>query len=477
MGSTMKTRYHRSLLLPISIVFLTACGSETEEISMPNSEQVSPVTLSDQLREVIVNTTGTDAAMLLMPYSDDYQSIPSDPTNQITEEKVALGKMLFHDTALATEGVHSALEKTWSCASCHHAAAGFKSGIVQGIGEGGSGFGLTGETRVLANGFDAQSENPSMIPDVQPFTSPAVLNAAYQEVMLWNGQFGNQIDGNVNKGLPNDILASPNTPKKENLRALSGLETQAIAGTAVHRLNTSENSILQSNTEYQLLFDAAFPEGSNDILEDAGKAIAAYERTILANEAPFQRWLAGDESAMTDQELRGAVLFFGKAQCAGCHTGPALSSAAGATEREMFMAVGFADLDTNLAAVTGEVSNNDAKGRGGFTGDASYDYTFKVPQLYNLKDTDVYGHGGSFSSIRQVVAYKNTAVSQKRIPMNQLDARFIPLGLSSDEIDDLVAFLEEGLYDANLQRYVPDALPSGACFPDADEQSVVDLNC
>lgn len=467
----------KPILSSLSLVLLTACGNENEKVSLLTSEQVVPPSLSEQLNEQIVTATGTNVSALLMPNSGDYQSIPSDPSNPLTEEKVALGKMLFHETAIATEGVHNTLTKTWSCSSCHHVAAGFKSGVVQGIGEGGSGFGLSGETRMLADGFDAQSENPTMVPDVQPFTSPAVLNAAYQEVMLWNGQFGNQVNGTINKGLSSEILATPNTPKAENLRELSGLEIQAIAGTKVHRLNTFENSILQSNTEYQLLFDAAYPEGSNDILEDAGKAIAAYERTILANESPFQRWLDGDESAMTDQEIQGAILFFGKGQCSSCHNGPALSSPINAAEEDVFMSVGFADLDTNAPAVTGKVSENDAKGRGGFTGDAKDDYKFKVPQLYNLKDTDVFGHGGSFNSIRQVVAYKNAAVSQKRIPSEQLDSRFIPLGLSDNEIDDLVAFLEEGLYDANLQRYVPDALPSRACFPVADEQSVADLNC
>jgi cytochrome c peroxidase len=255
------------------------------------------------------------------------------------------------------------------------------------------------------------------------------------------------------------------------------LETQAIAGTKVHRLNTFENSILQNNVEYQLLFEAAYPEGSNDILEDAGKAIAAYERTILANEAPFQRWLKGDKSAMTEQELRGAILFFGKAQCSACHQGPALSSMANVSSDAVFMAVGFADLDTSNPSITGIVTENDAKGRGGFTGNAADNYKFKIPQLYNLKDANVYGHGGSFTSIRQVVAYKNAAVPQKRMLDKQLDPRFVPLGLNDNEIDDLVAFLEEGLYDANLLRYVPDALPSGACFPVSDEQSVVDLNC
>ena len=141
------------------------------------------------------------------------------------------------------------------------------------------------------------------------------------------------------------------------------------------------------------------------------------------------------------------------------------------------MAIGFADLDTSSPTITGVVTENDAKGRGGFTGRTEDNYKFKVPQLYNLKDSNVFGHGGSFTSVKQVVLYKNAGVPQKRLADGVIDDRFVPLNLNGEEIDDLVAFLEEGLYDPHLERYIPDALPSGACFPVADEQSKIDLNC
>ncbi|MBJ2129458.1 hypothetical protein JC525_10940 [Alteromonas sp. IB21] len=462
--------YIQNVLILTSVITVSGCGADKE----PTVEESS---LSTQLMTTLNEQLDGGAVGLLLPQSTDFSSIPADPNNTLTEEKVFLGMMLFHETAVATEGVHEQLANTWSCASCHHAAAGFKSGVVQGIGEGGTGFGVAGKMRVLAEGFDKSSTDPSLVPDVQPLTSPSILNTAYQEVMLWNGQFGNQHGGLVNAKLPDEILATPGTPKAENTRGLGGLETQAIAGTKVHRLNTFNNSLVQQNMEYQLLYEAAFPEGGDDILENMGKAIAAYERTVLANRAPFQRWLQGEDAALTDQEKRGALLFFGKAGCASCHTGPALSSKIGAANEEMFMAIGFADLDTSNPTITGVVTENDAKGRGGFTGRTEDNYKFKVPQLYNLKDSNVFGHGGSFTSVKQVVLYKNAGVPQKRLADGVLDDRFVPLNLNGEEIDDLVAFLEEGLYDPNLERYVPGALPSGACFPVADEQSKIDLNC
>lgn len=472
---------HNTYSKPIRIAFLAAAISLTFGCSDDDDDEEAvveePETPSQILTAAIQAANPGGLAAFTLPQSDDLANIPQDPNNPLTSEKVALGQMLYHETALATDGVNPALVGTWSCASCHHAASGFKAGIPQGIAEGGSGFGIAGETRVLVEGFDKDSEDPMMVPDVQPVTSPAVLNTAYQEVMLWNGQFGNVEGGVVNADLAAEVLSPAETPKVENVRGLAGLEIQAIAGTKVHRMNTFNNSILQTNDEYVMMFDAAFPDGSVDFLEDAGKAIAAYERTILANESPFQMWLNGDENAMTDTEIAGATLFFGKAGCVSCHNGPGLSSAVGATEAEMFMAIGFADFDPNNPQITGSVSDADARGRGGFTGEADDDYKFKVPQLYNLTDTNVFGHGASFTSVRDIVAYKNTAVAQKVIPEAQMDARFQPLGLTEEEIDHLTAFLETGLYDPNLIRYVPVALPSGQCSPVADEQSRLDLGC
>ena len=448
---------------------LSACGDSNDTTE---TERLS----AELETAVIAASNGAGLEAFILPDETDFASIPQDPNNPITAEKVALGQMLFHETGLATEGVNPGTNGTWSCASCHHVAAGFKAGVKQGFGEGGSGFGMFGEGRVLAPGFDPASADPTLVPDLQPVASTTVLNTAYQEVMLWNGQFGNVVGGLINAGIDPLILEAAGTPKAENSRDLAGLEIQAVAGTGVHRLKTDTDSVLQTDLTYQALFSAAFPV-STDELEEASKAIAAYERTILANQAPFQLWLKGDEDAMAPNELRGALLFFGEAGCVACHTGPALSSPVGATEDEMFFAIGFADFDVNDPAIHGTVDLATSKGRGGFTTDPADDFKFKVPQLYNLADTEVFGHGASFSSVADVIAYKNAGVRQKPIPTSQLDSRFVPLGLTSAEMSDLTAFLETGLRDPNLQRYVPVATPTGNCFPNADAQSIADLGC
>ena len=117
-----------------------------------------------------------------MPYPWQYSQIPQDANNRITHAKVRLGQFLYHETGVGTAGNNPERSETFGCASCHHVQAGFKAGIPQGIGEGGSGFGKRGETRRLAAGMNGNAaEGAANHPDIQPVTSPTTLNVAYQD--------------------------------------------------------------------------------------------------------------------------------------------------------------------------------------------------------------------------------------------------------------------------------------------------------
>lgn len=429
--------------------------SLTYSCATDNDDYVNISTQSN-LENRITELYGSKEALIL-PASNNYSLIPNDINNPLTTAKVELGKMLFHETAIGLNPIHTEGLNTYSCASCHHVAAGFQSGLQQGIGEGGIGFGLIGEGRLKSSNYS------EMDLDVQPIRSPSVLNTAYQDVMLWNGQFG--ATGTNNGTESNWTIGSP---KDNNNLGFEGLETQAIAGLDVHRLVIVRDSIL--NSPYKELFDAAYPniaETDRYTKLNAGLAIAAYERTLLPNEAPFQQWLKGDDLAMNDEEIQGATLFFSKGQCYSCHSGPGLNSMS-------FHALGMNDLaGPNIETVVDEATK---KGRGGFTGNSEDDFKFKTPQLYNLKDVTFFGHGGSFQSVREVISYKNQAVKENQdVATDKLSPSFIPLNLTENEIDLIVTFLENSLYDSNLTRYVPEKLPSGSCFPNADSQSQKDL--
>lgn len=449
----------KKVIYPFVFAILTFSCNQKQEIA-------TPTTIDTELeKSLTITSKGQGKSFYLLPNSDDFASIPQDPKNLITAEKVELGKLLFHETALGRNPIIESNNSNYSCASCHHVKAGFQACVPQGIGDGGIGFGVQGEKRAK-NLLYKDSEI-----DVQPVRTPSALNIAYQTNILWNGQFGAT---HLNAGTEANWMKG--TPKEKNNLGFQGTETQAIAGQDVHRLFITK-SFVESNSTYNDLFKKAFPKmNTNDNLEykiNAGLAIAAYERTLLSNEAPFQQWLKGNYGAMTETEKKGAALFFGKANCATCHNSPSLASM-------NFYALGVNDLQNGNYGINTVFAVTDSKaehkGRGGFTGKAEDMYKFKVPQLYNLKDSPFYFHGSSITKIEDVIAYKNVAKPQNaKVPTTQLAKEFKPLNLTSEEMMQLTEFIKNGLYDKNLQRFAPQKLPSGLAFPNNDPQSRKDL--
>lgn len=447
----MKNKKGYALLALFLSMSIISCSKNDDTIEKDSIEDIN-------LEETLIDLYGT-LDPLILPQSNAYAEIPSDPQNSLTADKVVLGKLLFHETGIALSPKMDAGKGTYSCASCHHAKAGFQSGMKQGIGEGGIGFGFKGESRSIATGYISDSL------DVQPLRSPTVLNSAFQQVMLWNGQFGAK---GPNEGTEAEWTVG--TPKEKNNLGFEGVEIQAIAGLGVHRLKV--DSTIVADLGYQEMFDAVFPDVNQNqryTIRNAGLAIAAYERTVMPNKAPFQLWLNGDKTVMSDQEKKGAQLFFGKANCFSCHSGPALNAME-------FHALGMGDLEG--VSIHGVVDAATKKGRGGFTKNPADDYKFKTPTIYNLKDVEFLGHGGSFSSVKEVIEYKNIANAQNTdVPSSQLSNAFIPLNLTAEEVNQLTAFVENALYDKDLDRFVPESLPSGTCFPNADPQSKADMGC
>lgn len=440
------------------LTLLYACQQDNDSISDAQLD----ARLESQL--LAYAPPGTGVEWFRFPDSDDLANIPQDPRNPLTAQKVTLGRALFHETGMGRVPKYGAGYQQYSCASCHHAQAGFQACLPQGIGEGGMGFGTIGEGRVI---------NPAYPPDsidVQPIRSPSAMNAAWQEVMLWNGQFGA-----IGLNAGTEPSWTPGTPKEKNHLGFSGIETQAIAGLDVHRLLIDAGWVAQT-PPYKALFDAAFPDvpvSSRYTNVQAGLAIAAYERTLIANLSPWQRYLRGNKGVMSPEEKEGALLFFGKAGCADCHNGPALNSMT-------FHALGMGDLQNGQYGGVINVTDDkpEHKGRGGFTGRAEDLYRFKTPQLYNLTDSPFFGHGATFRTIREVLTYKNNAVAQNpNVPQDRLSPLFKPLQLTEGELDALTLFLEKSLHDPFLRRYEPNSLPSGFCFPNNDPLAAYETGC
>ncbi len=442
-------------ILTIAILLgLGGCVSDTFERDQ----------LDLDLMVAVQSTSPTnDLAYYVIPQSTELSKIPQDPRNPLTPTKVELGSFLFFETGMGIVPENAAGMQSYSCSSCHVPAADFKPGRKQGIGEGGFGFGFKGESRVKHSAY----EEAQM--DVQGIRPLSVLNVAFSaENTLWNGSFGS---AGANEGLE-DIFGVHDEATDLNHLGFHGLETQNIEGFEIHRLLMTPE--LADELGYTSYFDEAFPEYTGEERYSnltASLAISAYLRTITTSEAPFQKWLQGDMGAMSNSEKRGALLFFGKANCSSCHSSPAFSAT-------RFFALGVNDLDDQISFKEDAETRKKNLGRGGFTGRQEDMFKFKVPHLYNLQGTSFYFHGSSKRSLEEVVEYFDVAIPENPdVPAEAIASEFRPLNMTDEEKADLVAFLKFGLQDPTVEKYMPTALPSGNCYPNADSSSKRDIGC
>ena len=434
------------------IVVLNACTKDR----MPTL-----VELDNQLENSIQGKSPNGTLdFYVLPNENDLHLIPQDPKNPLTPQKVELGKLMYHDTGLGQDPMKEAGRGTYSCASCHVSEAGFRPGNFQGIADGGVNFGIGGEDRVK-NTLYSDDEL-----DVQSARPLSMVNVAYVSNTFWNGQFGG---GNVNEGTE-DVWDLRDDTELNHL-GFEGIETQNMDGLIAHRITI--NKELLDEYGYTFLFDQVFadvPVEERYTITTASLAFSAYIRTILANRAPFQDWLKGDREALGYEEKKGAILFFEKAQCIQCHYNQNLGSSE-------FHALGVTDMD-QIPSYNTSPDDRRNLGRGGFTLQPEDNYRFRVPGIYNLQGANFYFHGASKTSIRDLVEYKNAAQSENsRVPQDLISSKFKPIGLTEEEKNHLIAFLENGLQDRDLKRYVPTSVLSGNCFPNADEASQLDLGC
>jgi cytochrome c peroxidase len=407
-----------------------------------------------------VSPTG-ELSHFILPESTEFDKIPQDfKSNPLTTEKVLLGKMLFFETAIAQAPMRESGRGTYSCGTCHIPSAGFRPGRFQGVADGGMGFGDNGEYRVV----NPEYNEPDI--DAQGARPLTVLNVAYVTNTFWNGQFGG---GYVNAGT--EALWNEADGTANNALGLEAIEAQNIEGLEVHRMEMSRE--LADEYGYKLLFDLAFPdvpEATRYSKYNTAMALSAYIRSLTTHKAPFQDWLRGDFTSMTDQEKRGAVLFFGEARCYSCHHGTSLNAIE-------FYALGVHDLHTMGGLKTGPEDNRNL-GRGGFTKNPADNYKFKVPQLYNLADAPFYFHGSSKQTLEEVVDYFIEATPENpNVPQSQISSKFKPLSFTDAQRADLLTFLKTGLRDPDVVRYAPRFVMSGNCFPNSDSVSVEQMGC
>jgi cytochrome c peroxidase len=283
-------------------------------------------------------------------------AVPAD--NAMTPARVELGRMLFFDPRLSGS--------SWiSCATCHNPALGWSDGLPTAIG----------------NGMKALQRH-----------TPTILNAAYNKRQMWDGRFAS---------LEEQALGPIGSEDEMNLKL----------GEMVKRLREIRG--------YRTHFEKAYPGEGISALTVA-KAIASFERTIVSREAPFDRWQAGDEGAVSAAAKRGFGLFRGKANCTACHQGG-----------------NFTDDGFHNVGVRQWPGVDDA---GRFTKVAVKVLrgAHKTPSLRDVAYTAPYMHNGAYSTLRSVVEM----YARGGDDTGNIDPNIRRLSLSPQEIDDIVAFLE-----------------------------------
>jgi cytochrome c peroxidase len=290
--------------------------------------------------------------------------------NPSTPEKIALGKQLFFDGRLSADN-------KVSCATCHDPAKGFSNGDQ------------------FATGVEGQKGGRN---------SPTILNSAYGKLQFWDGRA---------KSLEDQAMGPVQNP----------IEMKMTLDDVVKRLNAIEG--------YQKQFQQVF--GTDVTSDGMAKAIAAYERTVLSGDAPYDKFKAGDKAALSEAAQRGLKLFNGKANCSACHAGPNFTDNA-------FHNIGVDDGDVGREAISKSLGDRGA---------------FKTPTLREIARTAPYKHDGSLKTLEEVVAHYNKGGS----PHPQLDEEIFPLKLTDAEAADLVTFLKEGLASPRYPAHTAPELP------------------
>lgn len=452
-----------------------------------------------------------------------------DPAFKTTEAKRFLGKMLFFDpvrTARIRPPFGGLLEtkQTASCGSCHMGEAAGKAGSLLNFAVGGEGRGYTD----AAGNFTARRRPRPELPRVRQtplFPGDAMVDELPTLTDVYQFAIGSPARGRklpppgellrtgrldaldsvarnspsvIGAGFNNRLLLGgfagepDSAPGGLNPFGFSAVESVALLLLDAHRMLESQSAEIQKVKVYQKLFRDAFPEEAaqadaaggdlNLLINDMTvlRATATFLRTAVTRNTPWDRFLAGENGALTVRQRRGARLFFtpaseGGAGCYSCHSGPMLNkqvndpdvAGAGQFVEENFYNLGLADHPVqalNVAARKDPRFRDD--GRREITARDSDAFKFRVLTLRQLKDGKFFFHNGSFSSVKDVVQYFNRGVPQDAVAAEAgtLTPRFTNprgpgapegLGLEEDQVEDLTEFLENALYDPALVHYDP----------------------
>ena len=280
-------------------------------------------------------------------------TIPFPADNPYTPEKAALGKMLFFDTRLSRD-------RNLSCASCHNPSFGWEVPFATAIGAGG---------KPLAR------------------HAPTTVNHAWTPALFWDGR-------------------APTLEAQAQGPIEAAVEMDLPMAAAVRRLSEVQG--------YRDAFAKAFPrEGLTE--QSILRAIATFERTIVTGDTPFDRWVRGDDAALSESARRGFALFNGRANCAACHSGWNFTD-------NRFHDIGLPTQDRGRAVLTNKPADLHA---------------FRTPGLREIAARAPYMHHGGLATLEAVVVHYASGGLKRA----SLSPQMKPFEASAQDVGDLVAFM------------------------------------
>ncbi len=395
---------------------------------------------------------------------------------KLNPQLVEIGRLLWFDTI-------TGLNDDNTCAGCHSPTAGF--GDTQSIAIGIENNGVVGPNRAGPRNMRR---------------SPMILNTAFYPTLMWNSRFravsgdpfnnaaGLQFpdpEGLSLSYLPHLLTAQAFIPPVERTE-VTGFDfvgdNDAIRAEVLERLN--------SIPAYRELFGKVYPDvkaGGPITFDMFGAAIAEFEFSLTFANAPIDRFARGQSGALTRREKKGALLFFGEAECVRCH-------AVGGESNEM-----FSDFEEHVAGIPqiGPLdTNNTFDGPGAnedfgleqISNDPADRYKFRTSPLRNVALQPTFMHNGAFTDLEDAIRYHLDAISIGPVyttesqdldadlrgvmgPIDPVLSRLDPLlaepnTLTDAEIRQLVRFVERGLLDRQarpnyLRKLIPSQVPSG----------------
>ena len=324
-----------------------------------------------------------------VPQVPDPLSMVHPGSRGVSPAEVELGKILFFDRRLSSND-------SMTCVSCHSPQLGFGDGERLSKGVSGN------RTRRHA---------------------PSLFNLAWSKTFFWDGRA---------TSLEEQLLGPLSNPDELNM-PMDALVVK-----------------LKGVPFYVQAFERVYP-GSGLTRKNIARAIAAFERTLVAGGSPLDRYVRGDEGALSPSAVRGMKLFFGRAVCSTCHSG-----------------ANFTDGKFHNTGVPGEDAGRSELDRVGEFQTRPYPFfqtqrAFKTPGLRNVALSAPYMHNGSEATLRDVVSFYNQGGKAKQSYGLSLDIH--PLGLSAQEMADLVAFLESLTSPLDVR---PPAIPGPSDLPADD---------